>query len=358
MSKKNKSIQQLPSPEIKQTTAVMSIHSVKQQFPINFQPSFFNTPEEFTEEYKSRYGITLEGNINRYGVELTPLQDKVKNAILSKFKHSKEQGLIGNLPAKSKEEYLQEYYGGKEPEIFKNIFNIPRIKIIQTELFRLCGCKEYTEKDTGYKYFDTRETSRILEGLSHLAEHRYCFYYLRAKQDLNGKYILDENKKYIIEEVRAVGTLFTLYTIAKEGRLSHYEIEPSPIYLDQIQNYFMIIPLEWEDEVKRITKVNRVGSYTMRFLLWLRLQFETKRRNPFNKDYTIKKEYIAIAKEVFNMPESKYKKNRKSTMRDIEKAYKTAVKVGYLLNYKIGSTIDTLVLNPDYYYSPQKKFSE
>ena len=75
-----------------------------------------------------------------------------------------------------------------------------------------------------------------------------------------------------------VGSLFRIKTVrTEEGELQYYEIHPSAPLLDQISNYFLLVPNDWREEVKQLTG-KRASSYTYELLLWLRLQYEQIRR--------------------------------------------------------------------------------
>ena len=153
-----------------------------------------------------------------------------------------------------------------------------------------------------------------------------------------------------------VGTLLRVRHIREQGVLQYYEITFSAPILDQVDNYFLLVPCNWRDEVKELTG-RRASNYTYEFLFWLRLQYEEKRRYNSGgkgrkpKDFTINKSWedIAIA---LKMPISMYKANRKKAESIIKEAYNVAIKLGYLKNIESINNIDKLYLNEDFYPKP------
>jgi hypothetical protein len=184
---------------------------------------------------------------------------------------------------------------------------------------------------------------------------------VRLKKDDKGNPVKNKNGDFIKEEIMEVSTLFRIQVVREEGEFQHYEIHPSCVIIDQINNdyggnYFLLIPTNWRDEVTKLTG-RRASSYTYEFLLWLRIQYEQIRRGNAsqkrNKPFIIKKtwEDVAIA---LKMPESLYKSNRKRASKIILAAYDIAVKLHYLVKIENNELedADTLYLNESYYPKP------
>ena len=155
-----------------------------------------------------------------------------------------------------------------------------------------------------------------------------------------------------------VGSLFRIKTVrAEEGELQYYEIHPSAPLLDQVNNHFLLVPNNWRDEVKRITG-KRASSYTYKFLLWLRREYERIRmynngggKNRKPKPFRVSKSWedVAIA---LKMPETMYKANRKRAFKIIQEAYSIAIKLDYLVKVENNGATDVLYLNESYYPKP------
>ena len=116
----------------------------------------------------------------------------------------------------------------------------------------------------------------------------------KAKKE-KGIPVKDKDGGYKKEEVMEVGTLLRVkYVRDKKTKiLQYYEIHPSACMLDQVNNYFLLIPNDWREEVKRITK-NRFQVIYISFLIWLRMEFEKIRRNNAKKKLNAKKEIIRL----------------------------------------------------------------
>jgi len=322
----------------------MSIHSVTNIYSRPDTYSLFSDPEETANSYSKQYGIGILNHINKAGIDLNDFQFKVFEGILKAFKHSAGEGYKGNIPAKEKKELIGEGKYDTLPSIYNNIINIPRVRLNQSELFELTGIKENS----------IAERERVIEALNYLGSIQFLFSYKRLSYDDKGKPEMNIKGEYKKEEVTAIDTLFTIKTVrdTETNIFKYYEIEPTATLLDQADNYFLLIPHHWREEVKQIMGGKEVSSYTMRFLLWLRLQFEEKRRKHF-KTFEIKMDWEGIAKTL-NMPYTIYKRNKKRANTILLTAYNTAVETGYLISYKREPHIDILTLNESKYFTPAK----
>jgi len=320
----------------------IAIHTVSQFYGDNKQLSLFSDSK--IENFKKATGLTLINRPDSYGVVLNQAQRRVLEGILKAFTITDYKG---------DKEIDKNTYSEKEHPInkidraYSNIDKIPGVQLTQAELINLSG-------------YDTVQGDKtdVLEALSFLGTKQFCFYWLRLKTDEKGKPVKDKKGDFVKEEVMEVGSLFRVkYVRTEGGELKYYEIYPSAPVLDQVSNYFLLVPNNWEEEVKELTG-KRASSYTYQFLLWLRLQYEHIRR--YNKAGGKKRkakpmeinkswEEIAIA---LKMPKSMYKANRKPASKKIQEAYTVAIKLGYLVKVENNGAIDTLFLNEKYYPSP------
>lgn len=237
-------------------------------------------------------------------------------------------------------------------KVYQNIENIPVVRLTQADIVKL----------SGYDMNNQKHKKDTVEAITHLATTQFCFYWVRLAKDENGKPLKDKKGDYKKEEVMEVGTLLRIKTVREEdGNLKYYEIHPSSVVLDQVNsdyggNYFLLVPKNWREEVKKLVG-KKASSYTYEFLFWLRLQYEQIRRynsNPGHKKkkpFLLKKTWEEIA-QALKMPETVYKRNRKTAMSKIEDAYQTAIALGYLNKVESGEVTDTLYLNEDFYPKP------
>lgn len=320
----------------------MSIHSVNNIYSRPDTYNLFSDPEETVNSYRRQYGIEILNSIEKVGIDLTDFQFKVFEGVLKTFKHSAGEGYTGNIKAKDKRELIREGKFDTLPKSYDNITNIPRVRINQSDLFKLTGIKENS----------IAERERVIQALNYLGTTQHLFYYKRLSYDKKGKPEKNEKGKHKKEEVTAIDTLFTVKTVkdTETNTFKYYEIEPTATLLDQAGNYFLLIPLHWREEVKQIMGGKEISSYTMKFLMWLMLQFEEKRRKNYTT-FEIRKNWESIA-ETLKMPPTIYKRNKKRANNILLTAYETAVKTGYLKEYIREPHIDIFILNELKYFTP------
>jgi hypothetical protein len=331
----------------------IAIHTVSQFYGDNKQLSLFS--DEKIDTFKNDTGLNLTNRPTNYGVVLNQAQRKVFEGILKAFTNTNYKG----DEQKDKATALGEVYSDTETSAktlvikdnapYKNIDSIPVVKLTQSQIIEL----------SGYDLKSQRQGDKqdVIEALSFLATNQFCFYWIRLKTD-KGKPVKEKSGDYIKEEVMEVGTLLRIKTVRDQtGLLQYYEIQPSAPLLDQINNYFLLVPNNWRDEVKQLTG-KRASSYTYELLLWLRLQYEQIRRynkggdkNRKAKTFKITKSWedVAIA---LKMPETMYKANRKRASKIIQEAYSVAIKLNYLVGVENNGATDILYLNEGYYPKP------
>ena len=330
----------------------ISIHAVNQFYADSKQLTLFS--DEKIESYSKETGLQLINKPDSYGMVLNQSQRRVLEGILKAFSDTNYHGVEQVDKYKSLETvYSTGSSKAREKinETYKNAPHIPVIKLTQAELISL----------SGYDLKLQRQGDKVdvTEAITYLATNQFCFYWVRLKKDDKGKPVRDKNGDYVKEEVMEVGTLFRIRTVREGGELKYYEIHPSSVIIDQVNNkyggnYFLLVPNNWRDEVKQIVGKN-VSSYTYEFLFWLRLQYEQIRRQnnkkTANKPLTLKRSWedIAIA---LKMPKTMYKANRKRASKIIQDAYSTAIKLGYLLKVENTGATDVLYLNEAYYPKP------
>ena len=331
----------------------IAIHTVSQFYGDNKQLSLFS--DEKIDAFKDATGLNLTNRPTNYGVVLNQSQMRVFEGILKAFTDTNYKG----DEQKDKVTALREVYSDTETSAktlvkgenapYRNIDTIPVVKLTQAQIIEL----------SGYDLKSQRQGDKqdVIEALSFLATNQFCFYWVRLKTK-NGKTVKDKSGDYVKEEVMEVGTLLRIKTVRDgTGLLQYYEIHPSAPLLDQVNNYFLLVPNNWREEVKQLTG-KRASSYTYEFLLWLRLQYEHIRRynkgggkNRKPKPFKISKSWedVAIA---LKMPESVYKGKRKRAIKIIQEAYSVAIKLGYLVKVENNGATDILYLNESYYPKP------
>ena len=329
----------LEKEERKKKHTKIAIHAASQFFGDNKQLSLFS--DEKIDAFSRATGLSITNRPDSYGVVLNQAQRRVLEGIIKAFSDSNYSG---------DQEFDKATYSSKIHPInkmdgaYSNVDRIPVVKLTQAEVLEL----------SGYNLKSQRQGDKIdvIEAISFLATKQFCFYWVRSKTD-KGRPVKDKRGDYVKEEVMEVGSLFRIKTVRSEaGELQYYEIHPSAPLLDQVKNYFLLVPNDWREEVKKLTG-KRASSYTYELLLWLRLQYEHIRRYNYGKNRTKKPfkiskswEEVAIA---LKMPETMYKANRKRASKIIQEAYSVAIKLGYLVNVENTGAVDILYLNEAYY---------
>lgn len=292
-------------------------------------------PQQFGE----KHGIDIKREITRYGIDLTATQLQTMEGIIKGFT---ETDYGGNLEPRDVSKAIEEKYPHNAPGIYRNIREIPRIKASQADILEWAGI------DRNHR----ASKERALEAIKVLGTKQFCFFYTRLVYDSRGNPIKDRGGDYKKEEVEAVDTLLTIKKVVdkKSKRFKYYEIEPSPILLDQINNYYLLIPYNWREEVRALVGDKKASSYTYMFLIFLMWQFEEKRRKHQTFIIKLSPEEICIR---INMPESVYKLKKKRANEILNNVYSTAKTLGYLTDYT-RAEVDTLALNKEKFL-PHKK---
>jgi hypothetical protein len=321
--------------QLDQATQI-SLHSMKNILGHQQQIDFFK--EETVKEFADTYGINLENQISRFGIDLNDVQQRMMEAILLGFTLTKYKG---NVEPMDKSTHAKEKYpSGGLPSIYDNLSEIPKLRVKQSELLELAGVNQ---KSAG-------AVQDAIQALHHLGRRQYCFYYTRLVFDENKEPKREKDgREFVKEEVTAVDTLFTIKEVRskKTGLLEYYEIIPSTIFLDQRESYFMLIPFNWREEVRHLIGKRKASSYTFRFLLFLRYQFELQRRGKKTQFvFKTTAENMAI---YLKMPESLYKRHKDRANKILDEVYEVARRLGYLKRYERNESFDILFLNAEKY---------
>lgn len=316
----------------------ISIHAIRNILGDPGQLSLFR---DHDIDFCNKHKIRLDNKIERFGIDLTEYQSRVLEAILHGFTLSNYQG---NHASQVKEEVVLEKFSGKQPKILDYVKELPVLRVKQKDIFKWSGVSENKIADR----------TRAVEALKTLGVKQYCFFYERVAQDSEGNLVKNKNGSWKKEQVHCVDTLFTIKEIRSDKYISYYEIIPSPIFLDQVSNYFLLIPYNWREEVRKLLGNRKASSYTFHFLMFLRYQYEMKRRSRRTSALTSIKwspEEVAAA---INVPKSVYLKHKKKMNQTLDTVYGAAKKLGYLESYKRTGYLDVLHLNKTKYYNPEK----
>lgn len=362
--------------------------ALQQNFDITSGQQLRLLPMETAEGWAKEGGVSIERQIDSYGIDLNEGQQSVLKAILRAFTATDYKGNTGRLPLEESGR-IPKYK--EDPDSIKSAFRVlqngkiktlPQIQITQAELFRLCGIKNE----------DRSLRQRALEDLAFLGREQFVFWWQRfvkkeVKLDVKrgkGQHVkLDvvrdkETGEAEKEDVYEVGTLLRVKEVRDEKtlELKYYEIAPSLVMLEHFTSgHFVYYPYRLEREVQQKTG-KRLKKYEAQLLLWLAFMFEKERRHRIalkrhGNLVALAKAGGEIPKETaidwqelarqLKMPETLRIKNKKKGRGMIERACSIAAKAGFLTGYEIdGTGTIKLVFNPLEYKLPdaQKKLLE
>ena len=317
------------------------------------------------DEYISQAGLQLTGKdlerMERWGADLTVTQHSVLLAILEKFSDTDYQGQ-GKVERK---EVLTrsgvQSMGSLLRKAVKNIDSYPYVRVTLSEVVELAGLDKNRQGDK----------MEAKEALEHLNGAHYAFYYERlAWTETKGRksWVLNQDRKPVKEAVRSSGPILHVKEITdpESGQLDYYEISPSLPFLEQVTDsygsragYFLMIPTGLQEEVRKaMGQGRRVTAQHYAFLYWLLGKYEDRRAKAKEKEpnLIVKGSYEDIAQRI-RLPETVWRRNKKTALKRMDKIYQAAKDLGYLKSYSMGTDgIVTLELNPEGpYYRPKKE---
>src|SRR5690348_2703663 len=150
--------------EVEQATQI-SLHSVKNFLGSRQQLSLFSDYK--IKEFAETYGISVNREFSRFGVDLTDMQQKMTEAILHGFTKTNYKGNLDPLekPILAKEKYPH----GNLPNSYKYLNQLPRLRVTQAQILKWGGVNPKSAGDI----------QDALKSLKHLGTTQYCFYYTR-----------------------------------------------------------------------------------------------------------------------------------------------------------------------------------
>lgn len=333
-------IKEVQPDEIEQATQI-SLHSIRNLLGSEQQLDLFT--QEKIQEIARAHGVTVGREITQFGIDLTDVQLRVMEGILHGFTKTKYKGNLEPIdqPSHTKEKYPL----GSPSSAYYYLEQLPRLRVSQAQILEWAGVNRGSPGDI----------QEALKALKHLGTTQYCFYYTRLVFDELGNPKKDKDGDWQKEEITAVDTLITIKEVQdqKDRLRRYYEIILSPIFLDQRENYFMMIPFNWREEVRKLIGQKKASSYTFRFLLFLRYRFELCRRSSRKRqDCSIIKIRPRTLCIQLRMPQSVYKQKTRAN-KVLDDAYFVAKSLGYLKSYERTEQHDILILNEEKYHQPK-----
>lgn len=217
---------------------------------------------------------------------------------------------------------------------------LPRVQFNPAEYLEAYGLKKSTS-GRGYQEYNSNERSEAMKALRSLADKKFKIIYERKRWDEKKKMVTD----VIITESSLIQIVWGLIGLTAEekkkwdeGRFSETElmdrstiaVEFSPIMVDQIDGYFILIPSSFYEDIKAQIPAAKYSQYIPLFLEWLILQAEIQRRA--KTGWKIEINYKKLAEKL--QMKSMIKKRKWTQIREkLNECYEVAVKLGYLEGY-------------------------
>lgn len=220
---------------------------------------------------------------------------------------------------------------------FQYVGNLPRIQFTPAEYLEAYGLNRSTS-GRGYQEFNSNERSEAMKALRALANRKYKIIYERKRWDKKGKELTD----VIITESSLIQIVWGLIGLSveekkkwDEGRFSENEfmdrstiaVEFSPIMVDQIDGYFLLIPSSFYEDIKAQIPAAKYSQYIPLFLEWLILQAEIQRRAKTGWKIIINYKKLA---DKLGMGKLLRQRKWKAIRANLEECYDVAIKLGYI----------------------------
>jgi hypothetical protein len=304
--------------------------------------------DSLQEEVK---GKVIKYKIDVIGIDYSDAQHKALFAIQKLLSKSKYKGNVQGSHLDGHNGLLYTGY-------------LPGIQFKPSQYFDAYGVTKYRTTRGKYEY-SGEQRREALEALKDLALEQNLLIYRRMRW-------LKDKKGKTQEVIDRIETVQPLIRITKgwealnksedklldagksskdtDDKLTVIAIEPCPILVDQIDNYFLLKPANYREEIALKVREWKVSKYTYLFIDYLMAQAELKRRA--HEPLVLRKTIEELAYKLRMDPWIK-KRMWKNVRGSLNKSYKIAKDLGYLLDYKTvpGKTlpeeVEELTLNPE-----------
>ncbi|MBT4936329.1 hypothetical protein HON22_00255 [Candidatus Peregrinibacteria bacterium] len=230
------------------------------------------------------------------------------------------------------------YKGNEEPvptNVNPHVKTLPKLRITRDELLKLMN----VSRDN---HFGIDQTMNALESL---AQETLDFEYKRLCHDKHGLPIKTPKGTWKMETVKTKEPLLTVSWVYNEEktRLRHIEITPATIFVDQIDSYYLSIPDQLIEKLRKLTGYKRVPVAIKYMFIFISQRLEFQRRNP-KRSYTHTIGWQELA-QIVRIPELSIKRKKGRVLDSLNKALETSQSLGLLKSWKLTEDIYTLKLS-------------
>lgn len=284
-------------------------------------------------------GYDLEGGAP--GLNLTEAQSKALFALQKILHQTEYNGNMGTTDLTQDKSIFQGFqFEGR----------IPNIKFSPAQYLEAFGVTK-RKTSRGFMEFSQNDRREAINALRSLGDIKFPICYERKvqKKEKGGKY------KEVTQNICVIDTLFKIafgfdddLDIEKAEHKAIIGILPSPVFVDQIDRYFLQKPANLYDDIKKITK-GKHSRFIPAFLEYLIVNGEMKRRQ--NASYIIKIGFKELAGKL-RMDADIEKRRWSRIKKNLADCYRVAKELGYLISSQTikGTTkeeIEELTLNTE-----------
>jgi len=341
-----KSAQEIPKPQVKSLGTAMvksSLHLEGQRFgraPALAQTSLFD--ETAIMQERAKWGIEV------VGIDATKAQE---NALFALQRLFSEIGYQGNEPGRELDHSIR-------ANPFKFTGTTPTLKFTPAQYLEAYGVSK-TETGRGKREFSVAERTEALQALRDLADKRYLLYYER-------RYWVDGEERFdVIKTIRPLIIITQGYEAltrlerdtVKGGQTSNgtdqklkaIVIEPAPIFVDQLDRYYLLKPANYRQELK--IRFPNASKYLYRFVDYLLYTAEQAIRHHDPDPWTIRIGFDKLGYKL-RMYTWINSRNWKAMRTSLTRCYDQAKEAGWLLGYKTEPRpktrgLEVFTLNPE-----------
>jgi len=284
---------------------------------------FGKSKEEWKQLTLSEAGELLEdpGSVEVFGLDFSVSEDKAFSALQILLDRT---GYKGNLPGRA-------VYS----DAFNGMYKILRMRVTPAEYLEVYGL----ERDKNGQFSRAMRDDAINALIKMTAPRRIGI----NRRKKNGKYDMVVTYRPPIgltalykdmekEEAKAVKTGQDI-----PGRVTAFIVEFSPLFIEQIDSFYLLKPETLHKEIKELSGKRRISRSISLFVEWL-LTLDIK-------EIKVSRENLAIKLRM----EADIKQRQKARIdRKIDEALKIAKEAGYLLDYQEDAFgVIFLKLNPE-----------
>jgi hypothetical protein len=300
---------------------------------LHLQKRKFGRSTEETSEIIKTMGLSVEVE----GLDFTPLQHRAVHAIQTLLHQTDYEG-----HERDNARWIEEFHMTARMLI---------IKIKPANYYKAFGCKK--RNYNGRNQYSSNEKRQAMDALRSLYNKRYILYYskevffenkepeeriVKVNMPLIGR-AADSYKPIkqseILSTIKSKNGERQISVMTSDKRLEYLTLEISPIFYDQIDNYFITKPINYLLEIKE--NYPRASKYVYNFIDYIL----TRAAENKGKHLQISKENLAVILRMDNYIKTQQKKKIEDV---INQCYSVALRLGYIKSHSTykGKTMDSV----------------